>query len=171
MPPSYSCLGWACSRVRPPWRRDQVPPSGFFLSQRRLTATARDASLEPRRHKGKSTGPMKTRKCPNFHQDSADPVIQNRHYSVLGLLAPHIPSPSSILPVSPFQVSDATAHRPIRMARWARRNTCKSSTKAFRSSTRPPEIRSWGQIASRPIWSGFGGALSDRRRRRSRCSV
>ena len=56
-------------------------------------------------------------KIPIFHEDSADPVIQNRHASVLGFLAPHIPSPSSILTVSPFQASDVTAHRPIRMAR------------------------------------------------------
>src|SRR5260370_4749599 len=56
-------------------------------------------------------------KIPIFHEDSAAPLIHNRHASVLGFLAPHIPSPSSILTVSPFQASDVTAHRPIRMAR------------------------------------------------------
>ena len=52
-----------------------------------------------------------------LHVDVPDPVID--HGSLLKLLVPDVmPAPSSILTVSRFQVSYATARRPIPTAPW-----------------------------------------------------
>src|SRR5881275_528820 len=52
-------------------------------------------------------------KVPYRHSDSADPVIQNRHFSIGNIVAPMCQARFSTLMASLFPAWDATARRPI----------------------------------------------------------
>jgi hypothetical protein len=97
-------------------------------------------------------------KVPNFHKDSADPVIQNRHATVLGFLAPSIPSPLLNFNGIPFPGVGCNCAPPDTNGEVGATQYVQMVNEGFQVFDKATGNSVLGPNSISSVWSGFGGA-------------
>src|SRR5713101_9192187 len=96
-------------------------------------------------------------KVPIFHQDSADPVIQNRHASVLGFLALHVPSPILNFDGIPFPGVGCNCAPPDTNGEVGATQYVQIVNEGFQVFDKATGNSVLGPNSISSVWSGFGG--------------
>ena len=100
-------------------------------------------------------------KIPIVHQDSADPVIQNRHASVFGFLAPHVPSPILNFDGIPFPGVGCNCAPPDTDGEVGATQYVQIVNEGFQVFDKATGNSVLGPNSISSVWSGFGGACQN----------